>query len=185
MFDKDNILEILESKCEAIDLFAIKQQLNRTPYFELLRLAYLKELKRRDEELFLQELKESAIFFSDRKFAYRFINGSSGGGILQSYDTAVVSSDYFALEGADTSSESLRHLARKLKQARMAKIEALKQTSNLDEATVCEDVKQLICNQRYGEALRLLKKINFNNSEKSVYFALQKKYLETIVNFRG
>lgn len=45
-----------------------------------------------------------------------------------------------------------------------------------------ENAKRLIQEKRYSEAYKILMAINLNNPKKSVYFALQIKYLETIIN---
>ena len=88
----------------------------------------------------------------------------------------------FRSKNSNVSSDSLRELARRLKKSR---IERLRQQS--EEATITEAdddeirVKKLILDKRYVEALRILKKINLNNSIKNTYFALQIKYLETIL----
>ena len=47
--------------------------------------------------------------------------------------------------------------------------------------TVTNTVNQLISEQKYLDALEILRAINLNNSKKSSYFALQIKYLETIL----
>ncbi len=43
-------------------------------------------------------------------------------------------------------------------------------------------IKQLIKDKKYSEALEILKSINLINPKKSVYFAVQIKYLETIID---
>lgn len=186
---KKNVIDkILSDQTDNIDLFDVKQYLLKHPYIEILRLIYLRELKKRDTELFERELKDSSCFISDRKFAYKFINGNANSNSsLQIYDSGAISADYFALESAGTTNESLRQLARKLKKARLAKIEAIKDKESSDNIKIMSDddqqkqIRQLIEKRRYREALQMMKKINFSNSEKSVYFALQMKYLETIL----
>ena len=42
--------------------------------------------------------------------------------------------------------------------------------------------RQMIEQEKYSEALQILRSINLNNPKKSAYFALQIRYLETIVN---
>lgn len=44
-----------------------------------------------------------------------------------------------------------------------------------------DEVKRLVREKKYAEALRILKAINLNNPKKSAYFALQIKYIETIL----
>ncbi len=169
-----------------VDLFALRQMVANFPYFEMARLVYLRELKKRDNNLFVEELGQSAIHFSDRKFAYLFINeAESKSSVAHLYDAGMVSSDYFALENSGVSKDSLRELAKRLRRARLERIANVQENPPSDELGVEDRVKNLILEQRYFEALKLLKKINLNNSEKSVYFAFQIKYLETILNSEG
>ncbi len=165
-----------------IDLFALKRLLHRFPYLEMVRLIYLRELKKRDKELFDSELKSSSVFFSDRVFAYFFINEiDNKPNLSHIYDTGIISSDYFALESSNVSKDSLRELANKLKKARLEKISKQLNREDIDDE---QRVKSLIAERRFCEALKIMRKINLNNSEKSAYFAFQIKYLETILNFR-
>ena len=46
---------------------------------------------------------------------------------------------------------------------------------------VTNTINKLISEQKYLDALEILRSINLNNSKKSSYFALQIKYLETIL----
>lgn len=167
----------------SIDLFALKQLLNRFPYLEMARLVYLRELRKRDKELFNRELESSTVFFSDRIFAYLFINEiDNKPNLSHIYDIGIISSDYFALESSNVSKDSLRELANKLKKARLAKIAKQLDNEDIDDE---QRVKNLIAERRFFEALKIMRKINLNNSEKSAYFAFQIKYLETILNFRN
>lgn len=178
--------QILANTDAPIDLFALRQMVGRFPYFEMARLVYLRELKKRDNELFIKELRRSAIYFTDRKFAYLFINDAENKpSNAHLYDTGVVSTDYFALQSSNVSKESLRELAKKLRQARLEKLAKESEKPVLEELSDEEQVKNLILERRYFEALKLLRKINLNNSEKSTYFAFQIKYLETILNSKS
>ncbi len=58
--------------------------------------------------------------------------------------------------------------------------QSIKQEDNTDYSE--EKAKRLIQEKRYSEAYKILMAINLNNPKKSVYFALQLKYLETIIN---
>lgn len=53
--------------------------------------------------------------------------------------------------------------------------------SKEEENTITHTVNQLITEKKYLDALEILQSINLNNSKKSSYFALQIKYLETIL----
>ena len=182
MISDSELRDILFNKSDNIDLFALEQIVEKYPYFEMARLIYLKRLKQVDDEIFANKLRASAAYFSNRKFAHSFVNDIAGkSASAEIYDTAVISTDYFALKSSNISSDSLRELAQKLKKSR---IERLRQQS--EEAIIDADndeigVKKLILEKRYVEALRILKKINLNNSIKNTYFALQIKYLETFL----
>lgn len=183
MIRVSELRDILLNKSDNIDLFTLEQIVEQYPYFEMARLIYLKRLKQVDNEIFINKLRASAAYFSNRNFAYFFVNGIGGkSASAEIYDTAVISTDYFALKNSNVSSDSLRELARRLKKSR---IERLRQQSE-EAITEADDdeirVKKLILDKRYVEALRILKKINLNNSIKNTYFALQIKYLETILD---
>ena len=45
-----------------------------------------------------------------------------------------------------------------------------------------ENAKKLIKEQKYSEAIEILRAISLNNPKKSANFALQIKFLETIIN---
>ena len=45
-----------------------------------------------------------------------------------------------------------------------------------------DDAKKLIKEQKYLEAIEILRAISLNNPKKSANFALQIKFLETIIN---
>lgn len=187
--DLEKIKDILSEQSDSPkDLFELKRLVEKYPYTEIFRLIYLRELKKRDEELFEQELQSSSAHFTNRRFAYYFVNDIkvSAFSSLMDYDTAMISTDYFALDPSESAKESLRQLAAKLREARLAKISEEAEKSD-DEAKISdkERVRRLVGEKKYFEALRLLKKINLNNSEKNAYFAVQIKYLETILNFKG
>lgn len=50
-----------------------------------------------------------------------------------------------------------------------------------EEKIITDTVNRLITEKKYLDALEILQSINLNNSKKSSYFALQIKYLETIL----
>ena len=177
MEGNSKINSLIAGESTDIDLFALQQLVERFPYMEILRLIYLRELRKRDKELYITELKRSSAYFSDRRFAYFFVQGAADGiGQVSGYEASAIASDYFAVEDR-VSRESLKELAAKLKKARLDKL------SKQSEPETDEN-KELIAEKRYFEALKMLKKINLNNSEKNVYFALQIKYLETILDFK-
>ena len=173
MEGNSKINSLISGESTDTDLFALQQWVERFPYMEILRLIYLRELRKRDKEIYLTELKKSSAYFSDRRFAYFFVQGAADGiGQVSGYEASAIASDYFAVEDR-VSRESLKELAAKLK----------KSEPETDENKELR-AKRLIAEKRYFEALKMLKKINLNNSEKNVYFALQIKYLETILDFK-
>mgnify|MGYP003296728714 CR=1 FL=1 len=108
--------------------------------------------------------------------------------------------DYFALEQNQAQKQSLQQLAAQLKAARLArqkqkneelemrneelkKIEvANKQIPEIKPLQTEENAKKLIKEQKYLEAIEILRAISLNNPKKSANFALQIKFLETIIN---
>ena len=108
--------------------------------------------------------------------------------------------DYFALEQNQTQKQSLQQLAEQLKKARLARQKqkneelrirneelkkrevADKQIPEIKLLKTEEDAKKLIKEQKYSEAIEILRAISLNNPKKSANFALQIKFLETIIN---
>ncbi len=60
-------------------------------------------------------------------------------------------------------------------------LESMDGELKLDEENGEQEVRKFISERNYSEALRILKAINLNNPKKSVYFADQIQYLETIL----
>ncbi len=110
--------------------------------------------------------------------------------------------DYFTLEQNPEQKQSLQQLAAQLKAARLArqttqnkKYETQNTPNKTDYPTNTttntpqistelteENAKKLIKEQKYSEAIEILRAISLNNPKKSANFALQIKFLETIIN---
>ena len=113
--------------------------------------------------------------------------------------------DYFTLEQNQEQKQSLQQLAEQLKKARLARQKQMTEeriddkvevTDNEKKKVVAnekekekelpqkteEDAKKLIKEQKYLEAIEILRAISLNNPKKSANFALQIKFLETIIN---
>ncbi len=110
--------------------------------------------------------------------------------------------DYFTLEQNLEQKQSLQQLAALLKTARLArqttqnKKEETQNTPNktnyyptnttntpqISTKFTEENAKKLIKEQKYSEAIEILRAISLNNPKKSANFALQIKFLETIIN---
>ncbi len=116
--------------------------------------------------------------------------------------------DYFALEQNQTQKQSLQQLAAQLKTARLARQKQAQdtrlKTQDTDERELVTEnrlqitkervvsveepqkteyeARKLIKEQKYLEAIEILRAISLNNPKKSANFALQIKFLETIIN---
>ena len=124
-------------------------------------------------------------------------------------ELAATTGDWFEKEDNlnSSSKDSLLELARKLKASRLAekeKREAVKEITKAEKETIHNvtepdtrvillnnaldehdkelKIKNLISNKKYYEALEILRSINLNESKKSATFAVQIKWLETIIN---
>ena len=73
----DEAIKFFASPCDMDDddLTALKELINRYPYFQMLRFAYLKALKGRSEMLYAKELREHAVHISDIKQLFKYISG--------------------------------------------------------------------------------------------------------------
>ena len=119
--------------------------------------------------------------------------------------------DYTTVTQNEASVQTLQGLAEKLKAARLArqmeieKAERAERAENLtqtaekyetqnkqesEKPTINttaeyyseETARKMISDRKYLEAREILRQINLNNPKKSAYFALQIKYIETIIN---
>lgn len=119
--------------------------------------------------------------------------------------------DYFDIAQNPSTQHTLQQLAERLRAARLARqaslsaettpasssknevVTPVKQPPILQPATPSPlppetdknkelRARQLISEEKYSDALEILRSINLNNPKKSTYFALQIKYIETIIN---
>ena len=126
------------------------------------------------------------------------------------YIASLQTTDYFSLEQNPAQKQSLQQLAAQLKAARLARQNRhetqdarreMRETSDKSESPTNptgltsptnnsqfseefteENAKKLIREQKYSEAIEILRAISLNNPKKSANFALQIKFLETIIN---
>ena len=126
------------------------------------------------------------------------------------YIASLQTTDYFSLEQNPAQKQSLQQLAAQLKAARLARQNRhetqdarreMQETSDKSESPTNptgltsptnnsqfseefteENAKKLIREQKYSEAIEILRAISLNNPKKSANFALQIKFLETIIN---
>ena len=126
------------------------------------------------------------------------------------YIASLQTTDYFSLEQNPAQKQSLQQLAAQLKAARLARqnrhetqdarremrettdksesptnptgLTSPTNNSQFSEEFTEENAKKLIREQKYSEAIEILRAISLNNPKKSANFALQIKFLETIIN---
>lgn len=161
------------------------------PYCEIFVWHYLRALYRRDDLEFEDELMRLGLRLGDKQAFYGFMTEKkSDEPVLESIAPAA---DWFAQQEkqSDEQKESLQKLAQKLKAARLeakkkqqeeAEKAAKKEILKTDIQEVNErEIADLIREKKYVEALEILRRINLDNSKKSAYFAVQIRYLETVI----
>ena len=174
-----------------------------------LRALYIADDAMFEEELLLHgmHISNRRLFYN-----YLTENNSCSNIVETQYIASLPTTDYFALEQNQAQKQSLQQLAAQLKAARLARQKqtteeriqsteakvqmkdenAINQTPKvitIEEKNEAEqpqktenDVKKLIKEQKYLEAIEILRAISLNNPKKSANFALQIKFLETIIN---
>ena len=121
---------------------------------------------------------------------------------LSTLSSQLSTPDYFTLEQNPEQKQSLQQLAAQLKAARLARqttqnkkyetqntpnktdytTNTTTNTPQISTESTEENAKKLIKEQKYSEAIEILRAISLNNPKKSANFALQIKFLETIIN---
>ncbi|MDO4191215.1 MAG: hypothetical protein Q4D14_05985 [Bacteroidales bacterium] len=222
MITNQQIVDALKnaSLVASLDINALRETVAMYPYFEPVRVLYLKALVEANDVRADEVLKESAVYISNRKWLYNYLFGE--------YDRlkpvaiegiAPATGDYFSTTQKTEQDVSLRALAKRLREVRMAKKAQQEQTiidtnseanadaqenltNSVPHIVDCQTEKQnnavdtqhfiptennentareLIRQKQYLSALKLLRILIAENPEKSVYFAPQIKFLETIV----
>ena len=191
---------------------ASKEELHRLvesyPYCETLHWIYLRALYVADDAMFEEELMLHGMHISNRRLFYNYLTFENQSEEVQNSpietEQAIVlpvqTPDYFTLEENQAQKQSLQQLAEQLKKARLERQkqkneelrkrdEELKKIEVADEQIpeikplqTEEEAKKLIKEQKYLEAIEILRAISLNNPKKSANFALQIKFLETIIN---
>jgi hypothetical protein len=180
-----------------------------TLHWIYLRALYLADDAMFEEELMLHgmHISNRRLFYN-----YLTENNSCSNIVETQYIASLPTTDYFALEQNQAQKQSLQQLAAQLKAARLARQKqtteeriqsteakvqmkdenAINQTPEvitIEEKNEAEqpqkteeEAKKLIKEQKYLEAIEILRAISLNNPKKSANFALQIKFLETIIN---
>ena len=174
---------------------ASKEELRRLvetyPYCEALHWMYLRALYIADDAMFDEELMLHGMHISNRRLFFNYLTYQKetdlnsppvlggvpeGEGISQFsiLNSQLSTPDYFALE---------QNQAQEMRNEELKKIEvANKQIPEIKPLQTEEEAKKLIKEQKYLEAIEILRAISLNNPKKSANFALQIKFLETIIN---
>lgn len=152
----------------------------RYPATEIFVWHYLRALYQADDIDFEPELNRLGLRISDRQQFYNFLTARPARAAIA---VMPATGDYYGTATSAEPSDSLRQLARKLRAARIAAQEAearptIATAENQREAG--RQAIELIREKKFNQALEILKQIDLAKSEKSSYFALQIKYLETI-----
>ena len=227
-----NIINALRNNNEELTADEWRRIVEFYPYCEVFVWHYLRELYRGDDVMFESELERLGIRLGDRQGFYNFMTQPKEKE-ASPFEYNNVSDDYFASQGVDvmTQSMSLTEMARRLREARLARaqssfctekgkkndietepnegkeaaeevkkedfkagkgvIEADKEERDEEDKKAKEterlrvtqaEVTRLIQQKKYSEALEILRRENFVFSKKNSYFAVQIKYLETIIN---
>ena len=174
-----------------------------------LRALYIADDAMFEEELLLHgmHISNRRLFYN-----YLTENNSCSNIVETQYIASLPTTDYFALEQNQAQKQSLQQLAAQLKTARLArqkqtteeriqsteakvqmkdenainqtpKVITIEEKNEAEQAQKTEnDAKKLIKEQKYLEAIEILRAISLNNPKKSANFALQIKFLETIIN---
>ena len=190
---------------------ASKEELRRLvetyPYCEALHWMYLRALYIADHGMHISNRRLFYNYLTYQKETdlnsppvLGGVPEGGGGSQFSILNSQLSTPDYFALEQNQAQKQSLQQLAAQLKAARLArqkqkneelemrneelkKIEvANKQIPEIKPLQTEENAKKLIKEQKYLEAIEILRAISLNNPKKSANFALQIKFLETIIN---
>lgn len=189
---KVQILNALQSNdADALGAEEWLRLVEKYPYCEIFAWHYLRELYRKDDLDFENELTRLGLRLGDKFAFYDFMTAEEGGDFA--FESIVPATDWFAQQEkqSDEQKESLQKLAQKLKAARL---EAKKKQQEESEKAVKKtelkadiqevnesEIVDLVREKKYVEALEILKRINLDNSKKSAYFAVQIRYLETVI----
>lgn len=193
---------------DGADLNFLSALLVRYPYLVSVRKMYLKALLSSGNIHFQSEMSKSLVYMSDKRnfyfYLYPDLKIENQEPLLRKDKFTGSYFDFLELAGEEKEN-SLKKLAEKLKEARGkfssdTKSKRAKQTQiqvpvvdyfKLEDENTAdilveneENVKDLIKNKNYTQALELLRKLNLNNPKKSVYFADQIRFLEKVIQFQ-
>ncbi len=188
----------------------LNDMVEKYPYFVLPRLILTYVYKRENDVNSKAYLNESSVYCADRQWFYNYVYPEKEikEQAVQHGRISKTSGNYFDMidaiesEGGD-SKQSLKEMAGKLKEARalVIKTEVVKIPKHETLPIIVNEVidqeekpvlriseeisevkaKKLISEQKYAEAIEILKALNLNNPKKSIYFADQIRFLEKVI----
>ncbi len=196
---------------DSLSVAQLEELVDKYPYCEKFRWMLLRNLYQNDNTELNKHLQLSALHISNPQNLHDYITYlPQPADMATAIPAAIATPDYLTLV-QNNSQESLQQLADNLRKARLQRqqertpangtaqqsAETTPRTTkstpenkpvhidinNLDPELYNEKlVQKLIREKKYSTALQILTAINLNNPKKSVYFALQMRYLETIIN---
>ena len=189
----------------ASTLYELRTAVARYPFFQTLRMLYLKNLYLLHDETFGPELRKSALFISDRSKLYYLIEGNKLtlkpdkddkssdllGEEATNKDRTLSLIDSFLSEMSDEQSSDSElslspptedYFQTEVNLSDEEQIEEEAETEELDDSYFTETLAKIYIKQRrYGKALEIIRKLNLKYPKKSIYFADQIRFLEKLV----
>ncbi len=184
-------------------LYELRTMVARYPYFQTLRLLYLKNLYLLHDETFGSELRKSALFIADRSKLFYLIEGdqltvkpgkSTQPSVMQqeegpseSRTLSLIDSFLAEMPGEFSADEELTLTPATeeyvLTEDNISADEnGESEVEELDDSFFTETLAKIyIKQQRYGKALEIIRKLNLKYPKKSIYFADQIRFLEKLV----
>lgn len=184
-------------------LYELRTMVARYPYFQTLRLLYLKNLYLLHDETFGSELRKSALFIADRSKLFYLIEGdqltvkpgkSTQPSVMQqeegpseSRTLSLIDSFLAEMPGEFSADEELTLTPATeeyvLTEDNISADEnGESEVEELDDSFFTETLAKIyIKQQRYGKALEIIRKLNLKYPKKSIYFADQIRFLAKLV----
>jgi hypothetical protein len=204
MTSSDIILWIKQPELlNASTLYELRTMVARYPYFQTLRLLYLKNLYLLHDETFGPELRKSALFVADRSKLYYLIEGDKLAvkpakgtkalapeqkeepnenrtlSLINSF-LAEVPDDQTVNDELDLSPLTQEYVLTDDNIGNEETVES--EAEELDDSYFTETLAKIYIKQRrYGKALEIIRKLNLKYPKKSIYFADQIRFLEKLV----
>ena len=204
MTSSDIILWIKQPELlNASTLYELRTMVARYPYFQTLRLLYLKNLYLLHDETFGPELRKSALFVADRSKLYYLIEGDKLAvkpargtkalaleqkeepnenrtlSLINSF-LAEVPDDQTVNDELNLSPLTQEYVLTDDNIGNEETVES--EAEELDDSYFTETLAKIYIKQRrYGKALEIIRKLNLKYPKKSIYFADQIRFLEKLV----